>query len=217
MSRSGEHATQGGPYRRAEGERDRGPCALHGALGRQGALKGRAGTADSGPRVHLGDPKRAGDLVVGAAVDEAELERPALGLGKLGDRPLDRGEGDVVGRRLHVLVGVALDQPVAEWGGRLATRGEVRAHVHQDGVEPSPKVPISRLAEAVEREQRTKEGLLHRVLGIVGVAEAAAGGEQQGAVMGADDLLEGLTVAAPVRADEADRAGLLGARDIGRR
>ncbi len=120
----------------------------------------------------------------------------------------------MVGRRFLAVVRVALEQPVGEWVGGLAARRDVRADVDEDRVQPRAEAPVAGAPEAVQREQGSEKGLLDRVLRVLGVAQPAARGAEQGRVVGADDLGEGVRVAGAVRRHQANCRRFLDARDI---
>jgi hypothetical protein len=205
------------PERRTEREGDGAQHALDRTRGLERSPQRSARTPDPRSGVDLGDPECACDFLVGPSIDQSQLERSTLRLGQLADRPLHRCERDVVGNRLLALVGVALDHPVGERKGPPAACRDVRADVEEDGVQPRREPPVTGVPEAVEREKRSKKGLLDGVLGILDVAQPMAGSREQRGVMGADDLGERLAVTPAVRGDQPDRAVLIDARDIGRR
>ena len=155
--------------------------------------------------------------MIGAAVDEPELERPALRLGQRVDRAPHGRQRDVVGRRLLARVRETLDEPVAYRHGWLATSGDVGADVDEDRVEPRTQAPVARVPEAVQCEERPEQRLLDGILGVLGIAKPVTGGREKGRVVGPDDLVERFSVAAAVRGDESDRSGLLDGPDIRRR
>ena len=90
---------------------------------------------------------------------------------------------------------------------RLAFAEPVQAGVHHDAVQPGGDCGVA--AEAGGGAMRGEQGVLHRVGGLLAVADGAQGDRPQPVAVPADQLGEGLGIAVDVRAQQIGVAGRL--------